>query len=97
MNGPVWDVLRWVNVVLALAVVAFMTASVVARWDITPKRLRRVYPLIIATYVIIAYGSAEVATSETYVDPGLRVVMLLLVLLGLLAVLLFNLIVDEDD
>lgn len=96
MNESVWEIVRWVNVTAALAVVTLMTASVIGRWDVTPRRLRRVYPLIIATYVIIAYGSGEIATSQTYVQPGLRV-MLLLVLIGLVAVLLFNMVADDEE
>lgn len=97
MNESVWEIVRWVNVTAALAVVTLMTASVIGRWDVTPRRLRRVYPLIIATYVIIAYGSGEIATSQTYVQPGLRVMLLLLVLIGLVAVLLFNMVADDEE
>lgn len=88
------DTLRWVNVVLAMLVVILMITGSMRRWGSLPARLRRVVPWVIATYVVIAYGSGEVAASGADVDPGIRVVLLILVLLGLVVALAWRI---SDD
>lgn len=89
------DPLRWLNVVLAAVVVVLMTAGAIRRWDVMPSRLRRIVPWVIATYVLIAYGSGEIAADPEPVDPGLRVLILVLLLVGLIVALLYG--IDDDD
>lgn len=83
-----WDMVRWFNVVLSSVVVALLIAGSVMRWDVMPKRFRRITPWVISTYVIIAYGSGEAATSNT--SPGYRVLLLALTLIGLVIALLYR-------
>lgn len=90
MRPEMWDWLRWVNVALAGTVVVLLVAGAVARWDHMPSRFKRISPWVILTYVILAYGSAEVATSTEQVDPGLRVGLLVLNLCGLLVALVWR-------
>lgn len=89
------DFFRWANVILAFAAVMLLTAGTVARWKHMPARIRRAMPWVIATYAVIAYGSGEIASSHDPVDPGLRVALMLLILLGLVGTLLFGL-TSED-
>lgn len=91
------DFLRWTNVVLAMLVVALMITGTIRRWAVMPGRLRRVIPWVIGTYVVIAYGSGEVAASSTDVDPGIRVLLLILILLGLVVALLWRMHDDTYD
>lgn len=84
MNPDVWDWLRWVNAALAGLVVVLLVAGAYARWPAMPRRFRRMTPWIVGTYVVIAYGSGEIAGSGEDVDPGLRVGLLAVVLLGLI-------------
>lgn len=81
------DWFRWANVLMAGIVVLLLTAGAVARWHVMPARFRRITPWVIATYVVIAYGSGELAASSQHVDPGLRVWLLLIDLAGLLVAL----------
>lgn len=90
-----WDTIRWLNVLMSSGVVALLLAGSIARWDIMPLRIRRVIPWIIFTYVIIAYGSAEIAWQTGDASPGLRVVLLLLNLIGLIVALVYNF-ADDD-
>lgn len=83
-----WDIVRWFNVALSSVVVALLIAGAVARWDVMPKRFRRITPWVVSTYVIIAYGSGEAATSST--SPGYRVLLLALTLIGLVIALLYR-------
>lgn len=89
------DALRWANVGLAAVVVVLLTAGATMRWRVMPKRLKRIVPWVILTYVIIAYGSGEIAVSTTAVDPGVRVVLMILNLLGLTIALLYG--IDDED
>lgn len=89
-----WDVVRWLNVALAALVVVLLIAGSMRRWHVMPERMRRIVPWVIATYVVIAYGSGEVASAEEPVDPGLRVTMLVLVLVGLVIALMYR--IDDD-
>ena len=91
------DIVRWANVALASIVVVAMVAGTVARWDIMPSRLRRIVPWVILTYVVIAYGSGEVASSTEPVDPGLRVFLLVGTLSGLAIALLYKIHDDTYD
>lgn len=90
MSADVWDWMRWVNAVLAGVVVLLLVAGTVARWHVMPQRFRRIAPGVIGTYVIIAYGSGEIAASPDHVDPGLRVAFLMVDLLGLIVALLWG-------
>lgn len=90
MSPEVWDWLRWVNAGLSGVVVVLLVAGAIARWDKMPKRFQRIAPWVILTYVILAYGSGEVASSPTDVDPGLRVGLLMGNLAGLLVALLWR-------
>ena len=78
-----WEWLRWVNCGLAMLVVVLLVMGTVARWHQMPAGFRRLVPWVIATYVVIAYGSGEVATAEDPIDPGFRVFLMTLVLTGL--------------
>lgn len=89
-----WDWLRWVNVALAASVVMLMIAGAMRRWDAMPKRFRRITPWVITTYVIIAYGSGEVASTPGDVDPGLRVLFMVANLSGLMIALLYR--IDDE-
>lgn len=91
------DWLRWLNVLMAGVVVLLLTAGAVARWHVMPKRIRRIAPWIIGTYVIVAYGSGEIAASSVDVDPGLRVWLLLIDLAGLLAALAWGFSAPDYD
>lgn len=83
-----WDIVRWINVALSSLVVALLIAGSVTRWNVMPQRFKRIAPWVIATYVIIAYGSGEAATSNT--SPGFRVILLALALIGLVIALLYR-------
>jgi hypothetical protein len=87
------DVLRLVNVGLAMIVVVLLIAGSIHRWQVMPKRIRRVVPWIVATYVVIAYGSGEAASENT--PAGVRVAMLACVLCGLVVALSYR--IDNDD
>lgn len=89
------DALRWVVVAVACADVALLFAGTIARWDTFTPRLRRVVPWVIATYVVIAYGAGEVASASTPAPTGIRVILTLLVLLGLLIALSYR--ITEDN
>ena len=84
-----WDAVRWFNVMAACLVVALLVAGTMVRWESMPLRIRRVIPWIIFTYVVIAYGSAEVAVTEN-ISPGFRVMLMTLNLLGLIVALIFD-------
>ncbi len=83
-----WDVVRWVNVALAMTTVALLIAGAVFRWQVMPKRFQRITPWVIGTYVVIAYGSGEAATMDA--RPGLRVALVTLNLIGLVIALLYR-------
>lgn len=85
-----WDALRWVNAGIASLVVVLMTTDAIYRWDTLTARMQRVVPWVICTYVVIAYGSGEVAAQEAHVEPGLRVTFLSLTLIGLVIALLYR-------
>jgi len=87
-----WDILRWLNVLLAMFVVAAMVAGSMARWHVMPKRLKRIIPWVVMTYVVIAYGSGEAARQDT--PPGVRIALMLCTLAGLLVALLWR--IDDD-
>lgn len=89
-----WDILRWVNCATSIAVVALMTTMAVGRWHRMSLELRLVLPWVIGTYVIIAYGSGEIAASAQEVPIGLRVTLLLVDLLGLAVSLILGMIWD---
>lgn len=82
--------IRWVNVVIASLVVALLVAETVTGWREMDLRDKRIIPWIIMTYVVIAYGSGELATAPNKVPPGFRVVLLSLTLIGLAIALLFG-------
>ena len=87
------DWLRWANVVLAMIAVALLVTGSIARWSVMPKRIRRIVPWVIATYVVLAYGSGEAARQDT--PAGVRVAMTTCVLLGLIVALMFR--IGDDD
>lgn len=95
MTLETWDWLRWVNAGLAGLVVVLLIMGAVARWDHMPARFKRIVPWVILTYVILAYGSGEVASAPADVDPGLRVGLLAGNLTGLLVALLWRF--DDPD
>lgn len=97
MSPETWDWLRWVNVVLSGIVVALLVAGSTARWHHMPARFKRIVPWVILTYVIIAYGSGEVASSSQDVDPGLRVGLMMLNLSGLIVALVWRLDAPDYD
>ena len=84
------DALRWLNVVLSMIVVAALVAGAFHRWHVMPKRFQRITPWVIGTYVIIAAAAADV-------EPGLRVALLTLDLIGLVIVLLYRIGDDTYD
>lgn len=88
-----WDLLRWANVVLASAVVMLLMAGTIHRWHDMPARIKRIVPWVIATYVVIAYGSGEAAHQDT--PPGYRVVLLMCVLAGMVIALSYR--IDDDN
>lgn len=89
------DALRWLVVAVASGDAAFLFAGAIARWDTFTPRLKRIVPWVVATYVVIAYGAGEVAAAPTPPPTGIRVVLMLLVLLGLLTALSYR--ITEDD
>jgi len=90
-----WDIVRWVNVALSFGVVTVMTMGAWYRWKDMPTRFKRITPWVILTYVIIAYGSGEVAANPGTVSPGVRVGLMSLTLIGLLIALLYR--IDDPD
>ncbi len=84
-----WDGLRILNVALAMVTVSLLVTAGVVRWRIMPFPLRRLYPWIVATYVVIAYGSGEALADD--VRPGVRVILMCLCLIGMVIAGLFNL------
>lgn len=97
MSAETWDWLRWVNVGLSGLVVVLLVMGAVARWDHMPPRFKRIVPWVILTYVIIAYGSGEVASSSDHVDPGLRVGLMMLNLSGLIVALVWRMDAPDYD
>ena len=89
------DTLRWLNVVLSMIVVAALVAGAFHRWHVMPKRFQRITTCVTGTYVITAYGSGEAAAAD--VEPGLRVALLTLDLIGLAIVLLYRIGDDTYD
>lgn len=87
------DWMRWLNVILAGLDVLLLVAGSIARWDHMPARLRRIVPWVIATYVVIAYGSGEAARQDT--PAGVRVALTACVLSGLMVALLYR--IGDDD
>jgi cation transport ATPase len=90
-----WEFLRWVNMIGAVLVVTLLIAGTMKRWAVMPGRYKRMAPWVIATYVVIAYGSGEALATE--VRPGYRIVMMTCVLLGLILALLYGLDDTELD
>lgn len=93
--GLDWDMVRWVNVGLSCLVVSLLVMGAAHRWHSMPRRFRRITPWVVGTYVIIAYGSGEIATADTPVPPGLRVGLIMIDLLGLIVALLYGM--HDDD
>ena len=89
------DTLRWLNVGLSMVVVAALVAGAFYRWHMMPKRFQHITPWVIGAYVIIAYGSGEAAAAD--VEPGLRVALLNLDLIGLVIALLYRIGDDTYD
>lgn len=89
--SPDW--LRWVNVCLAMVDVMLLIAGSIARWKAMPRRFKRIVPWVIATYVVLAYGSGEAARQET--PAGVRVALTACVLSGLMVALLYR--IGDDD
>ena len=89
------DTLRWLNVGLSMIVVAALVAVAFHRWHMMPKRFQHITPWVIGAYVIIAYGSGEAAAAD--VEPGLRVALLNLDLIGLVIALLYRIGDDTYD
>lgn len=83
-----WDVLRWVNLIGAMLVVSLLIMGAMRRWPEMPVRFKRITPWIIATYVVIAYGSGEALAQD--VEPGYRIILMMCVLLGLIVALLYR-------
>ncbi|MCF6376891.1 hypothetical protein L2K70_04685 [Nocardioides KLBMP 9356] len=97
MTAETWDWFRWINAGLAGLVVVLLSAGAVARWRAMPRRFKRITPWVIGTYVIIAYGSGEIAASDDTVAPGLRVFLLMLVLVGLIGALAWGFAARDYD
>ena len=83
-----WDVVRWINVVLAMGAVCLLVSGTIQRWHDMPKRIQRIAPWVACTYVIVAYGSGEAAAQDA--EPWLRVLLMTLNLCGLLIALLYR-------
>lgn len=92
-----WDVVRILNVILSMGVVIAMTMGATARWNSMPKRFQRITPWVVLTYAVIAYGSAEVAHQKDVASPGIRVVLMMLNLIGLLIALLWRITAEDYD
>lgn len=90
IDGRYWDVLRWVNAVMSALVVVLLLVDFIRAWPTLRVRERRVWPWIIMTYVVLAYGSGEIAASEHPVSPGVRVGVLALTIIGLAVALIFG-------
>ena len=88
MDWLSWDVFRWVNMICAIAVVALLIMGAMHRWSTMPIRFKRITPWIIATYVVIAYGSGEALATD--VEPGYRILLMMCVLLGLITALVYR-------
>lgn len=87
------DWMRMANVVLAMVDVTLMLMGTIAHWDLMPLRVKRIAPWVTALLLVIAYGSGEAAHQNT--APGLRVVLMACVLLGLMIALLYR--IGDDD
>lgn len=85
-----WEAARWANAAIAGLVVVLLIAGAFARWSVMPPFFKRVAPWVIGTYVVIAYGSGELAATTADVPPGLRVSFLFFDLIGLAIVLLLS-------
>lgn len=95
INETWWDLMRWGNVALASISVALLTATTIRRWDLLPKRIRRISVWFILILAVTAYGSGEAATQE--VPPGYRVLLMLLALAGLIVTILYRFNDDLDE
>lgn len=87
LNVP-W--LRYFNAAVSMLVVFGLTFMVLIKWSTLPVGVKRIAPWIVTTYVIIAYGSIEVARLDMQVPTGARVLLLSLNLVGLAGTLAFN-------
>ena len=76
-----WDVLRLLNIMLSVIAQVGLTMAVVFRWEEFTPRLRRITPWLISVFAVWCYGIGEQLANET--EPGLRVPLATLVLLGL--------------
>lgn len=88
-----FELVRWVNVVLSGLVVVLLIAGSWARWPVMPPRFKRIAPWVIATYVVLAYGSGEAAQQGAPV--GVRVALFAVTLMGLVIALLYR--IDARD
>lgn len=84
-----WTAFRWANVALSSTAVVLMIVGSFRHWDVLTLRVKRIIPWVVMTYVVIAYGSGELATTDPPVPPGIRVMMAFLTLTGLVVALLF--------
>lgn len=85
--------IRVVNVALAALVVMVLIAGAIRHWHQFTPRLQRITPWVVATYVVLAYGSGEAAKQGT--PPGIRVALTACVLMGLLIALTYRF--TDDD
>lgn len=88
-----WGFLRWFNVIGSSLVVALLIMGTMKRWSVMPARFRRMAPWVIATYVVIAYGSGEALYS--HVQPGYRILLMAVVLLGFIVSIIYGF--GDDD
>lgn len=91
------DTMRWVNVAAASVVVSLLIAGTMCRWEEMPPRIRRIVPWVILTYVIVAYGHAEIAWSTDHPPEGYRLILSLLNLCGLIIALVYGFSDDDYD
>lgn len=88
MKVDMWDVLRWLNVFMAAGAASLLMASTIRRWEGLSPRVQRITVWFIVILLVIAYGSGEAAAQNA--PEGLRVIMMLLALAGLIGTLLYR-------
>ena len=76
------EALRLTNIGLSAIACHLLVVTMVRRWDSLTRRLRRITPWLCALLAYICYGTGESLALD--VEPGPRIPVLTVVLIGLI-------------